>query len=559
MSKLSATLSALLLLAAICLATLGTGCKGKPEPVAEQPKRFRPVDEADVAVDSAATPALEAVPMEKIRSVRESDVASPTAIAKQDSAAEQKAGADGKEPTGELMTTLQQLDRLAQQQPRGSTQQEQLEDLLRTQGQRLALAKKAMAMKPSPEVRQRVAMAMYEIHQFMAQLRAPGAMNQLVDFGKSISADGDEEVARIGRHALFTANLSRIASQPLENGKEIAGEAKKLLEAETGKLSEATQELVGQTADMLTQSGFKDDAAGLIEALATELKGDEKQASQAARYALIARLVRADFDKLLDSVLKEEPGAGEKIVTAVKSLLAEVPLGRDLLNRTQTVAHILESTGHYKESQECYDAIEATFKDVQNPELADAAVLAAKARQRISLIGKPLVVEGVLPDGRPFDWSPYQGKVVLVDFWATWCGPCIEELPNIRQNFEQFHAKGFEVVGVNLDTNVAQLKQFLTLQDLPWTTVTSQEALDGKLAESDGFSAPMAAKCGIHGIPFVVLIGKDGNVDSIHVRGTKLKNRLTQLLGEPITSEVPEDPTQARPATSSSKAGGASR
>jgi thiol-disulfide isomerase/thioredoxin len=333
----------------------------------------------------------------------------------------------------------------------------------------------------------------------------------------------------------------------VENGKEIAGEAKKLLDAEAGDLSEDTQQLVGQAADMLTQSGFKDDAAGLIESLATALKDSPKRAEQAARYSLIAKLVRADFDTLLDGVLREQEGAEEKLVAAVKTLLSEVPPGRDLLNRTQTVAHILESTGHFKSAEICYDAIAVAFKDVEQKELADAKVLADKARQRMALVGKPLKVEGVLADGQPFDWTPYEGKVVLVDFWASWCGPCIEEIPNIKQNFEQFHAKGFEVVGVNLNTNPADLKQFLALQDLPWATVTTQEVLDGKVKEDDWTNIPMAAKCGVHSIPFVVLIGKDGKVDSIHVRGSKLKSRLTALLGEPITTEVPADPTQ--PAT----------
>jgi hypothetical protein len=76
-------------------------------------------------------------------------------------------------------------------------------------------------------------------------------------------------------------------------------------------------------------------------------------------------------------------------------------------------------------------------------------------------------------------------------------------------------------------------------------TVTSQNALDGQAGED--FSAlPMAARCGVDAIPFVVLVGKDGNVDSIHVRGPKLQARLTQLLGPPAAAEVPVDPTQPR-------------
>jgi thiol-disulfide isomerase/thioredoxin len=512
---------------AIC--AVAAGCKGQPEPVAAETKRFRPADEVE------SSPAAGAA-----------DAATPVAVAR---SADQQGtkGGDSAQANPDLQATLEQLDRLAMQQPKGNTQQEQLEDLVRIHTQRLAIAKKALAMNPSADVKPRIVMAMFEIHQVFAQLGTPNAMKQLTDFAKTMSADADPEIARIGRHAMFTGNLSRIASQPVENGKEIASEAKKLLDAEAGNLSEDTQQLVGQAADMLTQSGFKDDAAGLIESLAAALKDSPQRGEQAARYSLIAKLVRADFDTLLEGVLREQEGAEDKLVAAVKTLLTEVPPGRDLLNRTQTVAHILESTGRFKSAEACYDAIVAAFKDVDQQELADAKDMAEKARQRMGLVGQPLKVEGVLADGQPFDWTPYEGKVVLVDFWASWCGPCIEEIPNIKQNFEQFHAKGFEVVGVNLNTNPADLKQFLTLQDLPWATVTTQEVLDGKVKENDWTSIPMAAKCGVHSIPFVVLIGKDGNVDSIHVRGTKLKNRLTALLGEPITTEVPSDPTQPPP------------
>ena len=101
-------------------------------------------------------------------------------------------------------------------------------------------------------------------------------------------------------------------------------------------------------------------------------------------------------------------------------------------------------------------------------------------------------------------------------------------------------------MGVNLNTNLGDLKEFLTLQDLPWPTVISQVVVDGN-AGKDWSRLPMASKCGVDAIPFVVLIGKDGNVDSIHVRGPKLKNALDAASGAPITTEIPADPTQPAP------------
>jgi len=64
------------------------------------------------------------------------------------------------------------------------------------------------------------------------------------------------------------------------------------------------------------------------------------------------------------------------------------------------------------------------------------------------LTGEPVKVSGKTVDGKPFDISEYKGKVVIVDFWATWCGPCLAELPNLKKIYQKYHDRGLEIVGV---------------------------------------------------------------------------------------------------------------
>jgi thiol-disulfide isomerase/thioredoxin len=561
------------------LLVVASGC-GSPAPATTaETKKFRPVDAAEAAAPAAV--ATDDAAKERVAFVSGSQapsddpqraasasgaIKSADAPATRDAAAKNAPAASQgnidadenaenaaaeKQLTPELRSVLEDIDRLARQQPKGNTQQERLESVLMVQKQRLELANKALALKPPAPYRRQLVRAIAEIYQVNVQLQIPGAANQLAEFGKRLAADPDPQVARIGRHTEFTANISRIASQPLENGQQIVAEAKKLLAAEKGNVSEDTEQLVGSAADMLTTAGMTMDSVTLIEALAEALKATPNRAENAARYSTIAKLIRTDLSSLLEDVIREKPAAEQKLVAAVKGLLADVPPTGSLFQSTRQVAGVLEATGHYKAAQDCFEMIGAAFKDSSDSQLASSvAQMAEKAQRRMSLVGQPLAVEGVTPDGQPFDWSPYVGKVVLVDFWATWCGPCIEELPNVRQNFEQFHGKGFDVIGVSIDHEISNLKQFLTLQDVPWATVTTPEVIEGKVSREQAFELPMPAKCGVDAIPFLVLIGKDGKVDSIHVRGPKLKARLTELLGEPVTTEVPSDPTQpaARPA-----------
>jgi len=137
----------------------------------------------------------------------------------------------------------------------------------------------------------------------------------------------------------------------------------------------------------------------------------------------------------------------------------------------------------------------------------------------LELPGKPMAISGDLVDGKPFDLKSLSGKIVLVDFWATWCGPCVAEIPNMLEQYEKYHAKGFEVVGISLDEDKEKVDAFIAEHKIPWPIIYA-----GK-----GWQDPTAQFYGISGIPQLILIGRDGNVITLNARGKKLGERLAEL------------------------------
>ena len=137
-----------------------------------------------------------------------------------------------------------------------------------------------------------------------------------------------------------------------------------------------------------------------------------------------------------------------------------------------------------------------------------------------------MALEGALLDGEVFDWDSYRGKVVLVDFWATWCGPCVQELPNVRANYSKFHDRGFDVIGISLDSRRATLEEFVKREGLPW-----KQLFDAGPGSVKGWRHPMAVRYDVSTIPAAFLVDRDGKVISTNARGEELGRLLTELLG----------------------------
>jgi thiol-disulfide isomerase/thioredoxin len=294
-----------------------------------------------------------------------------------------------------------------------------------------------------------------------------------------------------------------------------------------------------QAADKILAQVKPDDAAAVsaamlkLESLAMLGRmGDEQAAKDMVAYA--AKLEKSPSPKLAAEaqrmlVVSEgqrmfstgDLAAAPAIVDKVVAMVAADP------DDAQTAGLAIQFAGALENlpddgalAVKAFASLAPLFAKSSNSEVKALAARFEGTMRRLSLPGKPMEIKGTLLDGTAFNQKSLAGKVVLVDFWATWCGPCRAEIPSMKREYEKYHAKGFEVVGVSLDEDRAALEKFVKSEEIPWPILHEPDAEGGN---------PLARHYGISGIPQLILIGRDGNVITLNARGEKLGEELAKL------------------------------
>ena len=218
------------------------------------------------------------------------------------------------------------------------------------------------------------------------------------------------------------------------------------------------------------------------------------------------------FDTLIAAHQKDATPDALAHISFMKAMLY-VEVFQDTDKGAELMKQIATSYGNTKDGKYAAKVLEEIAAHADSKKLQDAL---ATGKDFPDFSEKDI-------NGKPISVSSLKGKVVLVDFWATWCGPCRGELPNVIATYKKHHDQGFEIIGVSLDEDRDKLDTFLKQQD----GMTWPQYFDGQ-----GWQNKLAVKYGVEAIPFAVLIGPDGKIIGKELRGEALENAVADALAK---------------------------
>ncbi len=232
---------------------------------------------------------------------------------------------------------------------------------------------------------------------------------------------------------------------------------------------------------------------------------------------IVGKTHEADFaDNLKEFGVLVQKNRGAKPEDLAQILLAKAQLYSEVFNEPD-------------KALELYKQVKHDFPTVQIDGNTDEAISGLEKVVAQWKIWQSLALGTKFPDftamdvtGKPLSLAEYKGKVVLIDFWATWCPPCQAELPNLLRTYSKYHAQGFEIIGVSLDDNQQKLLAFTRNLNMPWA-----QSCDGQ-----GWTGSLVVKYGVYQLPSTSLLDGEGIIIAKNLRGDELEQAVAKALAK---------------------------
>lgn len=285
--------------------------------------------------------------------------------------------------------------------------------------------------------------------------------------------------------------------------------------AELSPAGEEREQWQRQQADMLSaavQTIEYSDGIAQLEKLSRRLQ--RAKASGDLQAHVEFRRLWAEYSLAQADPKANYPKVQEAWLESLEKFVKAHPRTPDTAEALLQLGMAKEFSGEEEEAVEWYALLAKSFAST------DAGKKARGAMRRLDSIGKAFPLKGAAVRGGKVDLAQYRGKHVLVHYWATWCEPCKDDIEDLAKLHEKYRRKGFEVVGVNLDSSVGQAQQYLAKNRLPWKNLYDEGGLDGRLAN----------EMGVMTLPLMLLVDDKGQVINRNIHVAEVENELQRVM-----------------------------
>jgi thiol-disulfide isomerase/thioredoxin len=269
---------------------------------------------------------------------------------------------------------------------------------------------------------------------------------------------------------------------------------------------------LADTVSAAVQGGGYPDGIQRLETLCKRLE-TEKAAPDLVAYVKF-RFLQADYGRTIQEPNADFAKIQEKWLADLEKFVTDFANTKDAADAMLQLAMSEEFAGQDDNAVKWYTRIVGEFPDTA------AALKAGGATRRMKSVGQPLVMEGKDTQGNAVNISSFRGKVLLIHYWATKYGPCLQDISLLKDMQTKYGPENVALLGINVDADRLELDAYLKENSLPWP----------QLYEAGGLDSPLANALGILTLPTMLLVDKEGKVVNRNLRAGEVDTQLRSLL-----------------------------